>query len=367
MSGCKAMAVLPTPKPTSANRLSPALTPESGAGRLESAGAFALDSVNPALPALQALHGLVLPVGVAYSGGADSTALLLAALQCWPGQVQAIHVHHGLQAAANDFVRVCESVCAERQVPLHVVLVDAGHASGESPEDAARRARYAALAGVAAKSGLAAVLLGQHADDQVETLLLALSRGAGLPGLAGMAPQFERAGAMFYRPLLQISAGSLRAWLVQQPVSFVEDPTNRDERYTRNRIRARLLPALAEAFPQFRTTFARSARHASQAQAVLREVAQQDLLLVGSPPAIQALQSLSPPRQANLLRHWLAQQHATPSAAQLDQLMAQITACRTRGQQIHLKVATGHVRRDGPVLHYSASPGKRINPSVASV
>ena len=299
-----------------------------------------------------------LPLGVAYSGGADSTALLLAALECWPGQVQAIHIHHGLQAAADDFVRVCKSVCAARQVPLQVVSVDAGHAPGESPEDAARRARYAALAGAATQKGLGAVLLGQHADDQVETLLLALSRGAGLPGLSGMAPQFQRAGVMFYRPLLQIPAVVLREWLIEQQVPFVDDPTNQDERYTRNHIRARLLPALAEAFPHFRTTFARSTRHAAQAQALLLEVAQQDLLLVGSPPAIKALQALSPPRQANLLRHWLAQQHATPSAAQLDQLMAQISACRTRGHQIHLKVASGHVTRIDDVLQYSTSAGK---------
>jgi tRNA(Ile)-lysidine synthase len=357
MNGCKAMAVLPTPKPTPASRLFTA----------RAAGALASDSVNPALPALWTLRGLALPVGVAYSGGADSTALLLAALQCWPGQVQAVHIHHGLQAAADDFVRVCESVCAERQVPLQVVKVDAGHAPGESPEDAARRARYTALAAAAAQKGLGAVLLGQHADDQVETLLLALSRGAGLPGLSGMAPQFECADIIFYRPLLQISASSLRGWLVQQAVSFVDDPTNLDERYTRNRIRARLLPALSEAFPQFRSTFARSARHASQAQAVLLEVAQQDLLLVGLPPAIKALQAMSPPRQANVLRYWLAQQHATPSTAQLDQLMVQITACRTRGQQIHLKVASGHVTRVGMVLHYSAGIGKRMDQPVAPV
>ncbi|NMM05823.1 MAG: tRNA lysidine(34) synthetase TilS [Polaromonas sp.] len=352
------MAVLPTPKPTPANRLSPAQAAGAGAGRPESANALAPDSVNPALPALQALPYLALPIGVAYSGGADSTALLLAASQCWPGQIQAIHIHHGLQAAADDFVRVCQSVCADRKVPLHVVQVAAGHAPGESPEDAARRARYAALAGTATQSGLGGVLLGQHADDQVETLLLALSRGAGLPGLSGMAPQFERGGVMFYRPLLQISASSLRGWLMQQPIAFVDDPTNLDERYTRNRIRARLLPALAEAFPQFRTTFARSARHAAQAQALLLEVAQQDLLLVGLPPAIKVLQALSQPRQANLLRHWLQLQHATPSAAQLDQLMVQISACRTRGHQIRLKVGGGHVSRVSAVLHYRAGAGK---------
>lgn len=306
------------------------------------------------------------PWGVAYSGGADSTALLLAAAQRWPGQVHAIHIHHGLQAAADDFVRVCQSVCAGLSVPLQVVHVDAGPAPGESPEDAARQARYAALAAAAQQRGLTGILLGQHADDQVETLLLALSRGAGLPGLASMAAQFERHGAMFYRPLLPTPAASLRQWVVARQIPFLDDPSNTDERFTRNRIRARLLPVLDQAFPQFRSTFARSARHAAQAQELLLEIAQQDLISVGAPPAIAALQALSQPRQANVLRHWLLQQRATPSAAQLAQLLRQVAACTTRGHQIHLKVAGGHVTRQGAFLHYFSVADKagRTPPSA---
>jgi tRNA(Ile)-lysidine synthase len=239
---------------------------------------------NPALAALDSLDSVLLPLGVAYSGGADSTALLLAAAQRWPGQVTALHIHHGLQAAADEFASVCEATCARLNVPLQVLRVAAGNAAGQSPEDAARLARYAALAQAAKENGLAAVLLGQHADDQVETLLLALSRGAGLPGLASMAASFERGGMRFLRPLLQVPAAALRGWLVEQNIPFVDDPTNTDERYTRNRIRARLLPALAESFPQFRETFARSAQHAAQAQALLLEVARDDLARVGAPP-----------------------------------------------------------------------------------
>ena len=348
------MAVLPTPKPTPANnnpQRPAAVSAINGTNAMN-----ALSGINPALAGIESLFPPSFdgPLGVAYSGGADSTVLLLAAVQRWPGQVQALHVHHGLQAAADGFVHVCQSVCAQFGVPLKILAVDARHASGESPEDAARRSRYGALAVTAMGQGLRAVLLGQHADDQVETLLLALSRGAGLPGLSAMPSQFERGGVVFYRPLLQIPAASLREWLVQQPVSFVDDPSNTDERYTRNRIRARLLPALAQTFPQFRTTFARSARHAAQAQALLVEVAEQDLLALGSAPQIKALQKLSQPRQANVLRHWLLQQQATPSAAQLDQLLHQVAACTTRGHQIHLKIAAGHVRRQGHCLHYES-------------
>ncbi len=314
-------------------------------------------SGNPASAALASLpEPFPKPLGVAYSGGADSTALLMAAAQAWPGQVRAIHVHHGLQQTADGFVSVCESVCTAMQIPLVVLRIDARHAAGESPEDAARRARYATLASAAMELGLKGVLLGQHADDQVETILLALSRGAGLPGLSAMSAQFERGGMIFYRPLLQTPAAGLRDWLVTQQILFVDDLSNNDQRYTRNRIRHQILPALAEAFPQFRETFARSARHAAQAQQVLAEVAAEDLLCIGSPPTITSLQSLSIARQANVLRHWLKQVHqATPSAAQLDQLLAQIAACTTRGHQIHLKVASGHLTRSGSVLTYLAA------------
>lgn len=300
-----------------------------------------------------------LPLAVAYSGGADSTALLLACASKWPGQVRAVHVHHGLQAAADDFARHCEAVCAQLQVPLRVSRVMAGHAPGESPEDAARNARYEAFRALAlegwAQPAIKSIALAQHADDQVETMLLALSRGAGLPGLSAMPASWQREGLMYYRPLLQVPGPAIRAWLAQRGAVFVEDPTNTDERFTRNRIRARLLPALAETFPQFRETFARSAQHAAQAQSLLVEVAREDLAALGRPPVIRSLQGLSLARQANALRHWLREDHqATPSAAQLEQLLSQVAACTTRGHRIHLKIASGHVTRAADCLHFAA-------------
>jgi tRNA(Ile)-lysidine synthase len=309
---------------------------------------------NPALAALQRLSP-PLPFAVAFSGGADSTALLHAAAASWPGQVHAIHVHHGLQAAADDFERHCQAVCDLLGVPLHSVKVDAGHAQGESPEDAARKARYAALAQMALSLKLPAVLLAQHADDQVETLLLALSRGAGLPGLAAMPPRFERHGIRFERPLLGVKATAIREWLASQGLAFIEDPTNADVAFTRNRIRHKLLPALEEVFPQFRDTFARSARHAAQAQQLLAAIAAEDLAAIGDPPAIRELQKLTRPRQANVLRHWLRSSHeAAASAAQLEELLDQIAACVTRGHGLRIKVAEGFVCRAGDRLRFES-------------
>lgn len=297
-----------------------------------------------------------LPLAVAFSGGADSTALLVACARRWPGAVVAIHVNHGLQAAAPDFERQCEATCTTLGLPLHIVRVDARHAVGESPEDAARIARYEAIHEAALQARAKCIALAQHADDQVETIVLALSRGAGIAGLAGMRAQWERDGISYRRPLLDVAAADIRAWLRAQGIAWIEDATNADERFTRNRIRARVLPALAEAFPQYRDTFARSARHAAQAQALLEEIAAQDLAGAGVPPSIESMRSLSRARQANVLRHWLKTAHAQqPSTAQLEELLDQIAACSTRGHSIHLRAGTGFVKREGAFLVFTPS------------
>lgn len=304
----------------------------------------------------------LLPFAVGFSGGADSTALLAACAARWPGQVSAFHVHHGLQAAADGFERHCAAVCERLAVPLFTQRVDARHAPGDSPEATARNARYEAFEALArmdtAGAAIKSIAIGHHADDQVETLLLALSRGAGLPGLSAMPSQALRGGLVLYRPLLAVSAAGIRAWLAVRDLPWIEDPSNVDTRFTRNRIRAVLLPALEETFAQFRGTFARSAAHAAQAQALLDEFAALDLTHVGTPPGIAALQALSRSRQANVLRHWLQRVHGVaPSAAQLDQLLTQITACTTRGHRIHLRVAGGFVEREGDSLHwYNSAP-----------
>jgi tRNA(Ile)-lysidine synthase len=296
-----------------------------------------------------------LPLAVAYSGGADSTALLIACARRWPGQVVAFHVHHGLQAAGDDFERHCRDTCAALTVPLYVRRVDARPAQGESPEAAARHARYEAFEALAqvekASKAIQSIAIAQHADDQVETLLLALSRGAGLSGLSAMPDHWQRGGLTYYRPMLAVRSAGIRLWLGEQGATWVEDPSNSDERYTRNRIRARLMPALQECFPQFRETFARSSAHAAQAQVLLAEVAAEDLIRVGVTPAIELLQDLSQCRQANVLRHWLRTVHqTTPTAAQLTALMHQIAACQTRGHQLRLKVGQGYCVRLGKVL-----------------
>ncbi len=296
-------------------------------------------------------------VAVAFSGGADSTALLLAAHRRWPGRVVALHVHHGLQAAADDFERHVRRLCRQLDIGLLVEHVQVQAVPGESPEDAARRARYAALARMAGTASVACVMLGQHADDQAETVVLALSRGAGLPGLAGMGERFVRAGANFARPVLSVSGKALRNWLDSTGMVYVDDPTNVDERFTRNRIRSRLMPAWAEAFPGSSEALARSARHAAQAQVLLEALADLDLDRVGCPPRIADLQALERDRQANALRRWLKQGWGVaPSEAQLRELLDQVAVCRTRGHRIAIKIADGRLTRDHDRLAYTPAP-----------
>ncbi len=302
-----------------------------------------------------------LPLGVALSGGADSTALLTACTQRWPKQVIALHVNHGLQAAAPQFEAACETLCRRLGVPLRVARVDAGHAPGQSPEDAARIARYGALASLVTDAdGMGAVgdvALAQHADDQVETLLLALSRGAGPAGLAAMPTYWEHSGLRWHRPLLRVAATDIRDWLCAHSIGWIEDPTNADRAYTRNRIRADLLPPLQACFPHFRDTFARAAQHSASASVLLDELAGIDLVAVLGPtadaPQLHALQALSSARQANVLRYWLKTLFgARPSTAQLQELIAQISACTTRGHRIDIRVGNGFVRRDGGVVRW---------------
>lgn len=332
---------------------------------------------------------------VAYSGGADSTALLLMAARAYPARVSAVHVHHGLQDAADDFAAHAQAFCDALNVPLRVIKVDAAADAGQSPEDAARKARYAAIseailkqkwqvAGIesapiaidlgacGARQILPTVLLAQHADDQVETLLLALSRGAGVDGLAGMAALYERYGLQWARPFLMpesfMGAQQIRQWLATQGLQarepgsanlgqgWVEDPTNTSMAYTRNRIRAKLLPALAEVFPQYRETFARSAQNMAQAGALLAQRAIDLEAIIGLPPQIKALQLVSREAQANYLRHWLKTQHgAIGSSAQMHELLDQIEACTTRGHRIRIKLASGYVMREAAVLRYDAT------------
>lgn len=253
---------------------------------------------------------------VAFSGGLDSTVLLhllaqLAKKNSLP-ELKAIHIHHGLQAAADAWPEHCQRVCDALGVPLEVVHVQVQ--PGASLERAAREARYGAFVEATQTNEL--LLTAQHRNDQAETLLFRLLRGAGVRGLSAIPSQRSLGRGFLLRPLLEVSRAELEAYAVEHQLSWIEDPSNADQQFSRNYLRQQIFPALTQRWPQAVTTIARSAAHLSEAQGLLDDLAEMDLApaATGSEfdwlgvPSLEmaALEKLSAARQRNALSHWLA-------------------------------------------------------------
>jgi len=257
---------------------------------------------------------------LALSGGLDSMALLEALLELrrrggLPAPLACLHVHHGLRPEAGAWARLVAGRCAEAGLPCEVLRVRVDPGDPRGLEAAAREARYAALA--ARLSPGEALLTGHHRDDQAETVLLQLLRGAGPAGLAAMAGWRPFGPGRLGRPWLDLGWGraELEAWARARGLGWVEDPTNRDPRHLRNRLRHELLPRLEALVPGARRTLARAARLQAEAAALLEELAAQDLERAAGPEGalrLEALAALSEARRRNLLRHWLRLRGAPP-------------------------------------------------------
>ncbi|WP_111412891.1 tRNA lysidine(34) synthetase TilS [Billgrantia lactosivorans] len=270
-------------------------------------------------------------VWVALSGGMDSSLLLtLAAAACrrHPRPLRTLHVHHGLQAAADDFETHCRRLASRLGVPLFVERVAVERDAGLGLEGAARQARYAAFARRVAPGET--LWLAQHRDDQAETFLLAALRGSGVRGLAGMPSEREWQGRRLVRPLLARSRAELEAEAGRRGLHWVDDPSNADETLDRNFLRRRVLTLLAQRWPQAGETLASSACHAAEAEALIAERAAEDLATLGGDPArlpLAGLAELSPARRRALLRHACHRlELLTPPAARLEALLAQFDA-----------------------------------------
>ncbi len=264
---------------------------------------------------------------VAYSGGLDSTLLLhLACLVCrWRGQPLpvAIHVHHGLSPNADAWVRHCEAQCRILGVSLlvrKVTLIP----GGKGTENAARTARYQVFEQLLDEGEV--LLQGHHLDDQAETLLLRLMRGAGVEGLAGI-PRTRALGAgAIYRPLLDLSRALLERVARAMDLSWIQDESNASLEYDRNFLRHEILPRLEQRWPAARRRLAASAGHCREAAEQVQRLATEDLAAVrctGKPYRldIPALMQLSTARQNAVLRLWLGQ-HDLPLAT--EKLLAEI-------------------------------------------
>lgn len=245
---------------------------------------------------------------IAFSGGLDSSVLLhaTAALrQHLAAPLRAVYVHHGLQPEADQWAVHCRTVCSRLAVPLEVLHLSLEIPAGESPEAAARAARYRAIAGVLRPGEM--LLLAQHRDDQAETLLLQLLRGAGPSGLASMPRCRRWANGWQARPLLDFSRAALRQWAEQQGLEWIEDPSNADLRFDRNFLRHRVLPLLRERWPGADKTLARSAALLGETRHLLDDCVAE--VLTGCRAArglsVAALRELAVPMRAEVVRAWL--------------------------------------------------------------
>ncbi len=277
-----------------------------------------------------------LRIAVAYSGGLDSTVLLHLATR--HGQdagidLYAFHVHHGLSPSADAWLAHCQAEAEALGVHFAAREVVVQDIAEHGTEQAARVARFGALAAMCHQHRVALLLTAHHQDDQAETVLLQLFRGAGLRGLGGMAVLHEDhellgEGVAVLRPLLDCSRADLERYARDHAIVHIDDESNTDTRYRRNAIRQRITPAIEEHFPGFAATVSRSARHLQSAQRLLDELAAIDLAACVQDGAlvVDKLRQLSYDRIDNLLRHWLRLQGALPlpSEAQLAQLRDQM-------------------------------------------
>lgn len=293
---------------------------------------------------------------VGLSGGRDSVVLLhalsgLVAFGDLPVALSAVHVHHGLSANADAWAAFCASFCQQCAVPLLIVRVDVPRASGEGPEAAARRMRHGVFAGCAADW----LALAHHRDDQAETVLLNLLRGAGIAGAAGMlAERPQPRGPSLVRPLLEVPRAVLEAYAAEHALRWIDDESNDDLHLRRNYLRREVLPRLEEKFAGAAQSLARAAGHFAEASVLLDELAAIDRAALASPSgriSLPRFNALSAARAGNLLRFaWTSAGFRAPDTRWIAEALRQLAAT-TALSETCLATADGELRVYRGELH----------------
>lgn len=262
---------------------------------------------------------------LAYSGGLDSTVLLhrLANSEA-KSKIKVIHINHDLSPNAKQWEQHCQTQCDSLKLPLQIIKVKAKADQGESPEAAARNARYAAFKSLMQEGGV--LLTAHHQDDQIETFFLQLFRGAGIKGLAAMPVEKTFCKGSLVRPLLEYSRADLERHAKEHRLQWVEDESNFDTNFQRNFLRQTIIPKLKQTWPGMNQSVLRSVEHCQEANELLDDLAAIDLDCVQISEAhskkyqlnITKLLNLSSSRRFNLLRYWIQQQgHKLPSQKKL--------------------------------------------------
>ncbi len=280
---------------------------------------------------------------LAFSGGLDSCVLLHLLAECrkkLPFQLHALHVHHGLSSNADAWADFCQDICVNLNIPFTLSKVKINKNSGLGLEATARDARYKAL--LAADADF--ICLAHHQDDQAETLLLQLARGAGVKGLAGMG----RANKKLLRPFLDLPRSALETYAKQHNLAWIEDESNADTKFDRNFMRHEILPKLEKQYPAIKQTISRAAQHMAEVDSLLDDLAEMDVKNCQQNQKdnmqlqLAPLVRLSTARVKNTLRWWLAQCACeVPSAAQLRQITQQLLHAKADAD-IKIKVSASH-------------------------
>ena len=296
------------------------------------------------------------------SGGVDSVVLLdilarvARKLRC---RFSALHVNHQLSPNARRWEAFCGRLCRARRIPFRSVKVDVQR--GDSIEAAARAARYA----VFARQECEYIVLAHHRDDQVETLLLQLLRGAGVKGLAAMPllriqdPGSRIPDPGILRPLLDVTREEILVYARDRGLEWVEDESNQDMYFLRNFVRHEVLPVIARRFPAYRATLARAAGHLAEAARVLDELASADAAgeLADGTLSIAALRRLPPARGRNLLRYFLASRGVTmPGTERLDEASRQALTAK-QDARVLVELGDFTLRRHAGRLHLVRARG----------
>ena len=305
-----------------------------------------------------------LRVGVAFSGGRDSMALLEAVHRFSRskrndgivGSVFALHVNHGLSPHADEWEETCRAFCEKRGIPFSALRVKVDR-KGKGVEAAARDARYQALASEAKREGLDIVLTAHHLDDRLETFLLQWIRGSGVDGLAGMPSirAFGPEGVLLGRPWLDVPRPWIESYAASRGLSWVEDESNEDTAILRNLIRHEILPVLDRARPGFRRAAGRSVELVTEAVSVLHTVAEEDAAKCRDPRnpraiRIEPLLALPPERQALCLREWIAGNGIEPPArATLAEALRQARETHS-DTSLTIRLGSSEIRRSRGLL-----------------
>ena len=256
-------------------------------------------------------------LAVAFSGGLDSTVLLHATVKAHGAKnVYALHVHHGIQQEANQWQQHCQAIA--KKLKCHFDTQNVKLNKNSNIESQARELRYQALYDMCQQRHISDLLLAHHQDDQAETVLIQLMRGAGVAGLSAMplVKAAKQNTIHIWRPFLNLRRQDLEAYAKEHRLTWIEDPSNQDESYRRNAIRKTILPALEKHQAGATENLARSAKHLAQAQELLNQLADIDLGLIETSEGLSKtnlirLYKTSEPRASNAMRRWLNKNQLT--------------------------------------------------------